>query len=199
MGKINIEEVWKNQPNEKAALQDEEINNIRMRKSEGFLEKLQRNARIEHYMNIGVSIIITVGFLLVERWLSALMSVSFFLILIFYYHNLYKELWRLRPTTDVHGFLRILASKMKSFIQRYYIGLLFIMPLSMSFGFWLASGGEVNWNKYTSPEGIGVLLAAVILSFGLAYFMVELMYGRTFKKLKQLLHELDQQDETSQE
>ncbi len=199
MGKINIEEVWKNQPNEKADLQDEEINNIRVRKSEGFLEKLQKNARLENALNISVSIIVTAGLLIAQKWLSALLSAALFLILIFYYYQLYKELWRLRPTADVHEFLKILTSKMKSFIQRYYIGLLFIMPLSMGFGFWLASGDEVNWDKYTSPGGIGIILAAVILSFGLAYFMVELMYGRTYKKLRKLLDELDQQEETNNE
>jgi hypothetical protein len=198
MNKINIEEVWKNQPEEKAALQDEEINNIRMRKSEGFLEKLQKNARIEHYMNISIFIIMTIAFLVAQRWLSALAASVLFLILIFYYHNLYKELWRLKPTADVHEFLQILTAKMKSFIQRYYLGLFFIMPLSMSFGFWLASGGEVNWHKYTSPGGIGIISLSIVLAFGLSYFLVELMYGRTYKKLKKLLAELDEQEETKE-
>lgn len=194
MEKINIEEVWKNQPKEAATLRDEEINKIRMRKSEGFLDKLQKNARIEHFLNVSVSVIVTVGLLIAQKWLSAIISVALFLILIFYYYQLYKELWSLKPTTDVHEFLKIITTKMKSFIQRYCIGLILIMPLSMGFGIWLASDGDINWDKYTSPAGFGILLAAVILSFIMAYFMIELMYGRTYKKLKKLLAELDSQE-----
>lgn len=197
MDKINIEEVWKNQPEETAALQDEEINKIRMRKSEGFLEKLQKNARIEHYMNVGVSVIVTGGFLISQKWVSAMIAAGLFLILIFYYHNLYKGLWQLRPTADVHEFLEILTSKMKTFMQRYYMGLFFVMPVSMAAGFWLASGGAPDWEKYSSPEAMGVVGFAFAIAFIMAYFMVELMYGRTYKKLKQLLAELDEQEENA--
>ena len=198
MSKINIEEVWKSQPKEKAALQDEEINTIRMRKSEGFLERLQKNARIEHYMNIAASVIVTAVFLVRQEWKSALVAAILFLTFILYYHNLYKALWLLRPTADVHEFLKILTSKMKSFLQKDYAGMLLIMPLSLGFGIYLASDGEVNWDKYTSLGGIGIMALAFALAFGLAYFMVELMYGRTFKKLKSLLAELDNKEEANE-
>ncbi len=198
MGKINIEEVWKNQPEEQATLQDEEINNIRMRKSQGFLEKLQKNARLEHYMNIGVSVLATSGLLIAQKWISAVTAIALFLILIFYYYNLYKELWRLTPTADVHEFLKILRDKMKTFMQRYYAGLFFVMPVSMTAGFWLASGGEPDWEKYNSPETIGLVGLIFAFAFSMAYFMVDLMYGRTYKKLKKLLSELDAPEESNQ-
>lgn len=191
MKKINIEEVWKNQPTESATLQDEEINNIRMRKSEGFLERLQSNARLEHYLNISVSIITTAGLLIAQKWVAGLIALVLFSTLILYYYKLYNELWQLRPTADVHEFLQIITTKMKSFIRRYYAGLFIIMPLSMYFGIWLASGGDVNWEEFTSIEGFSVMSTAILLACLLSYFMVELMYGRTYKKLKALLAEME--------
>ena len=110
MRKINIEEVWKNQLSEKIELHDEEINSIRMRKSHGFLEKFQKSARIEHFMNITVSLMVTIGFLVMQRWVSAVLVASLFTLLILYYYNLYRELWQLKPTEDVHEFLNILTS-----------------------------------------------------------------------------------------
>ncbi|MEM8893599.1 MAG: hypothetical protein AAGC88_03410 [Bacteroidota bacterium] len=195
MGKINIEEVWKNQQTEKAELHDDEINSIRMRKSHGFLEKFQKSARIEHFMNVTVSVLMTIAFLVLQKWVSAVLIGSLFTILVLYYYNLYKELWQLKPTEDVHEFLQILSSKMKKFIQRYYAGLFILLPFSLFTGIWLAADGDVEWGRFTSTKGLLLLSSGIAATGILTYFMIELMYGRTYKKLKNLLAELDAEED----
>lgn len=191
MNNIDIKEIWKNQPTKD--LSNKELDRIRMQKSESFLDRLKKNARIENAANIIISIIFSIFIFINNGPLLGSLSAIGMALLSYYYFTLYKEIWKLEPSDDVRGFLKLVLEKMKFFLNRYYTGIVIIMPLAFWFGLNLgpdengASLEELlNWR--------GILILVVTFGFMLliTFWIIHMMYGKTVNKLKEMLKSLEE-------
>lgn len=191
MDNIDIKEIWKNQPTKD--LSNRELDRIRLQKSESFLDRLKKNARIENAANIVLSIVFSIYVFINKDPLLGSISTIGMALFSYYYYNLYREIWKLEPTDDVRGFLKLVLEKMKFFLNRYYTGIVIIMPLAFWFGLNLGSHGEnIELSTFLNLEGIIILSVTLVLTVLFTFWVIHMMYGKTVNKLKEMLKSLEE-------
>jgi hypothetical protein len=191
MDNIDIKEIWKNQPTKD--LSDKELDRIRLQKSESFLDRLKKNARIENAANIIISLVFSMYIFFSNGPLLGSVSLIGMTIFSFYFYTLYKEIWKLEPTDDVKGFLRLVLEKMKFFLNRYYVGIVIVMPLAFWFGLNLGSQDEnIDLDTFLTVKGIILISVTLIVTVLVTFWVIHLMYGKTVNKLKEMLKALEE-------
>ena len=192
MSKLDIEDIWRSQPEEQTTLADEELEQIMKSKSLGIHEKFKRSAKTEHTLNMVVGSVLVIVLFVRESWVLGVLSSAFFLGLVLYYYQLYRQIWELKPTSDVRDYLIELYHTMKVFMRRYYIGMIIIFPVSVYLGLQLGTQDEVDYEKFKDPQTLLLLLGLACGTGALVYWIFQKMYGNAYKRLKEMVKNLEE-------
>ena len=173
-------------------------------KSKGILEKLQKTAKTEHYVNIVVSVLL-VGYLFIaQMWYYALGLSVLMTAIVIYYKRLYDKVLNISYTENVLEYLVDIYNTMKDFKKRYFIGLLIIFPIAYILGFELGYdlGNSVESGKeipedidkpdsiYKTLAFIGINAATLLISAVFINYLFYFLYGRRIKQVKAMINNL---------
>lgn len=204
----SIESIWKEGFLEKDALVAPKLNDLYNQKSRHITDKLKRMFKINLYAIVILAVVTWVGY-----WLLGVPYAGFFIFLLLMgvfmlarkqgksLVNLDQSLSSYQYLTNFNNWMKSIISK-NVFVMRFFYPLVFLasmVPIWHSFNSGEVTGKMVE--DMTTIFGIPVIggsivllvMALMILFGGKIYrWDVNLVYGRTFKKLEELISDMDE-------
>ena len=184
-----------------APLDAASLTQLLAQQSNGIVEKLRRNARLELYINFGVMLgALVLAWVAQMLWLRLFGWVLFSIggVCVVYLNRKLHLLRRMDdPAGDLRAHLRRLASGMRALIRFYFRFTLAMLPVAGLIDTLMAA--STLHIGLTSPKGIGLLLGFVLGLPVLLYLPVasvtrrylQRLYGQHLDRLETALGELD--------
>lgn len=192
MSNIDIKDIWKSQ--KAGDISDEELDRMRMVKSETFLDRLKKNARMENAGNIVATIGLSLFLAMNHGYVVGAVCFVFMGLVSYYYFTLYREIWRIEPTSDVKAFLQLILDKMNTFLRRYYTGIAIIFPIFFYIGLNIDKEEAFDFAILFEIRVLMTFVVTIAICVGIIYGIVYLIYGKTVKKLKDMLRSLEENE-----
>jgi len=201
----DLRRTWQHLPPAAEPVMDERaLTGILSQKSDGPIERLRRNARLEvglcfGYLIVSIALIIFAPAL---RWRALGVTLVPVCLVCFYF--LYRKLRLLQGMAeterDLHGHLIRVTTGMRSLVRFYYGFTLATFPIGLLFGFLIRMfDPNVAHSPFSSKKlaiSIGVLIVVgVIFWWGVAHFTrwyLQRLYGQHLDRLEGMLRELEE-------
>lgn len=181
-----------------------ELNGLLHQRSDGLVDRMRRNARLETAFSALVAAAMPVAFFLTSNVLYRVQAVAMFLlalVMLGYYFRKLAMLQRMtRPDVDVRDNLRQLCAGLRSMLEFMYRLTLASGPLSLLLMYGFVVGRELA--RPAGPRsGLLLGLAGALLFFGvlLQWFAIKAtrwylqrLYGQHLDRLEGLLQELEE-------
>lgn len=110
---------------------------------------------------------------------------------IWYYKYLIDEIDKFTYQLEVEVYLRNIYHLLKTFVIRYRVFGVLIVPASFFYGFYLGYNQDSDSDKVLEPVTILIVLIGMLGFYGFTELYIYLLYGRKLQKLKELIEELE--------
>ncbi|MBC6988320.1 hypothetical protein [Hymenobacter sp. BT491] len=193
---------WQQQPASSQIIEQQELDAILARQSDGIIERLRRSARLELYLNFGVLLVsLALAWLAQPFWVRMLGWVLVVVggVCIVY---LWRKLHLLRrmddPAGDLRAHLLRLASGLRALIRFYFRFTLAMLPVTGFVQVLMVASTAKRDISLTTLPGIALVVGLVVLLPALLYLPVasvtrlylQRLYGQHLDRLEECLREL---------
>ncbi|QDA59324.1 hypothetical protein [Hymenobacter jejuensis] len=193
---------WQQQPASSQIIEQQELDAILARQSDGIIERLRRSARLELYLNFGVLLVsLALAWLAQPFWVRMLGWVLVVVggVCIVY---LWRKLHLLRrmddPAGDLRAHLLRLASGLRALICFYFRFTLAMLPVTGFVQVLMVASTAKRDISLTTLPGLALVVGLVVVLPALLYLPVasvtrlylQRLYGQHLDRLEECLREL---------
>jgi len=193
----DIKDIWK-LDSSKNPLQDEEVDKLLQQDSTNMLDRIIKNLKKEHKLNFILYPIILVTLLYYQLFLEAGFCLVIFISTVYYYNKLLFQLSINSITLNTYEYLKHSYRILEKFMNHYKISGAVLTIAGFTVGLLYSGGWDKLSNKFDQASGKELWLAityialGLIVSVGIFFKIIDLVYSKKMKSLKLLIKDLEE-------
>lgn len=193
-----LKDLWRLNTSE-VELSEKKIDTIVKSKSTTLIAKIVNTIKIEHIINI-ISFPIFLALTVYKQlFIFTLLVVLLYVPFLIYYHKLLQKLKQAKIQLNVHDYLINCYQNLKAFVMHYKIATTSMATISFFVGLHYDSDrGKVGslqelWADENTNYFMLILfiVIGILISFGIMWTIIHLLYAGKMKKLKGMIEELE--------
>lgn len=199
MAELDIKDIWARGKDSQSSQITINVDDVIGKKSKNVLYWVKFILWIEFWLSVASFPLIIWSTLQEEVYGLKVLNVSVLAIMflyLFYYQFLIRKISKFDYTDDVYSSLTRIYGYLKFYLLHYRVIVWLIMPLSFFFSIYIAFT-ETPGHQQSLPAGseqfwifIGICLVICLIIMLIMHFLVNLIYGRKIKKLRNMIREL---------
>lgn len=184
-----LKELWNKEQGDRPILKDQKVDFSNS--TESIVDKMKKALYWEDIFNKVITVAF-IGFFIYKE--DYFFSIGFFMLMIpiiWYYKYLMDEMAKITYQAEVKSYLKSLYHLLRTFIIRYRVIGIIIVPVSFIYGFYVGYNESPEADKVIKPLTILLGVLAMLGFYGFAELYIYLLYGRKLQKLKELIKEMN--------
>lgn len=184
-----LKKLWNKEQGDEILPKEEKVNFSHS--SGSILDKMKKALFWEDIFNKATIVAVVVYFIYTKDYWFSIGLLLLMIPVIWYYKYLIAEIEKFTYQSEVKNYLEKIYHLLRTFVIRYRVFGVIIVPVSFLYGFYLGFNEDPDPEKELEPLIILIALIGMLGFYGLAELYIYLVYGRKLQKLKELLRDME--------